>query len=119
MANERLDKGRQVLERLCGDPNSIDGMPERLRNYTLEHLFGDVWQGEDLKLEERSLITCSILTALGREPEQRFHFAGAKRLGIPRSKILEMITHAAHYSGWPTAVGGLRSLNEVWPEDEG
>ena len=118
MANERAEKGRQVLERLCGDAHHIDGMPERFRNYTIEHLFGDVWQGEGLAFEERSLVTCTMLTALGREPEQRFHFAGAKRLGIPREKILEMIIHAAHYSGWPTAVGALRSLNEVWPEED-
>ncbi len=118
MANERAEKGRRVLERLCGDAHAIDTMPARFRNYTIEHLFGDVWQGEGLAFEERSLVTCTILTALAREPEQRFHFAGAKRLGIPREKILEMITHAAHYAGWPNAVGALRSLNEVWPEED-
>jgi 4-carboxymuconolactone decarboxylase len=70
-----------------------------------------------LALQERSLVTCTILTALAREPEQRFHFAAARRLGVPREKILEMITHAAHYAGWPNAVGALRSLNEAWPEE--
>ena len=118
MNEGRAAKGRAVLERLCGDADAINAFPEKFRRYTLEHLFGDVWQGDGLSLEERSLVTCTMLTALAREPEQRFHFAGAKRLGIPREKLVDMITHAAHYAGWPNAVGALRNLNEVWPEDD-
>ena len=107
-----------MLERLCGDANAIDHFPDRFRDYSLEHVFGDVWQGDGLSLEERSLVTCAMLTALAREPEQRFHFAAAKRLGIPREKIEDMIIHAAHYAGWPNAVGALRSLSEAWPEED-
>ena len=118
MSNEKLDKGRAMLEALCGNPDGVKSMPEPFRRHTLEHLFGDVWQGAALPLQERSLVTCTILTALAREPEQRFHFAAAKRLGVPREKLVEMITHTAHYAGWPNAVGALRSLNEVWPENE-
>jgi 4-carboxymuconolactone decarboxylase len=106
MSDEKKEKGRALL----------DAFPERFRDYTLEHLFGDVWQGDALSLQERSLVTCTILVALAREPEQRFHFAAAKRLGIPRDKLVEMATHAAHYAGGPNAVGAMRSLNEVWPE---
>ncbi|MGE0487423.1 MAG: carboxymuconolactone decarboxylase family protein [Gammaproteobacteria bacterium] len=117
MNDDRRDKGRALLEQLCGDADAVNRMPARFRDYTLEHLFGDVWQGEALALQERSLVTCTILTALAREPEQRFHFAAARRLGVPREKVLEMFVHTAHYAGWPNAVGALRSLNEVWPEE--
>jgi len=118
MSEEQMSKGRALLERLSTNPGAIDRFPERFRRYTLEHLFGDVWQGTALALEERSLVTCAILTALAREPEQRFHFAAARRLGIPRDKLVEMITHIAHYAGWPNAVGALRSLEEVWPDEK-
>ena len=117
MSDEQREKGRALLEQLCGDPDAINEFPDKFLDYTLEHLFGDVWQGDALALQERSLVTCTILTALAREPEQRFHFAAARRLGVPREKILEMITHAAHYAGWPNEVGALRSLNEAWPEE--
>jgi alkylhydroperoxidase/carboxymuconolactone decarboxylase family protein YurZ len=26
-----------------------------------------------------------------------------------------MITHVAHYAGWPVAVSAFRVLDEVWP----
>jgi 4-carboxymuconolactone decarboxylase len=118
VSSEKKEKGRQLLNKLCGNPDGVNSLPEKLRDYTLEHLFGDVWQGEELSLEERSLITCTILTALAREPEQLFHFAAAKRLGVPRHKLLGMISHTAHYAGWPNAMGAMRSLNKVWPEEE-
>ena len=117
MQEERLARGRALLEALCGDAQAIDSFPDNFRRYTLEHLFGDVWQDPALALAERSLVTCTILTALAREPEQRFHFAAARRLGLPREKLLAMITHVAHYAGWPNAVGALRSLNEVGPAE--
>ena len=93
-------------------------MPEKFTQYTMEHLFGDVWQGEELPLELRSLITCTILVALNREAEQRIHFPGARNLGVEREQLEGMITHAAHYAGWPCAASAFRVLNEVWPAEE-
>ncbi|MFT4563679.1 MAG: 4-carboxymuconolactone decarboxylase [Gammaproteobacteria bacterium] len=118
MSKEKREKGLDLLEQLCGDREAINSFDPKFLDYTLEHLFGDVWQGEALALQERELVTCTILTALAREPEQLFHFAAARRLGIPREKLAAMITHTAHYAGWPNAVGAFRSLNEVWPESE-
>jgi 4-carboxymuconolactone decarboxylase len=118
MSDDQAAKGRALLERLTPNAAAIERFPEPFRRYTLEHLFGDVWQGDGLSLEERSLVTCTILTALAREHEQRFHFAAARRLGIPREKLVAMLTHVAHYAGWPNAVGALRSLEEVWPAGE-
>ena len=56
--------------------------------------------------------------ALYRLNEQHVHFLGAKNLGIPRAKMEAMITHVAHYAGWPCAASAFGVLNEVWPADE-
>ena len=90
--------------------------PKRFAEYSLKHLFGDVWQDETLALAERSLLTCGMLVAMNREAEQRLHFVGARNVGVPREKLEAMITHAAHYAGWPCAASAFRVLSEVWPE---
>ena len=114
--SDRREKGRALMGRLFAGTAGGGRLPERLLDYTTEHLFGDVWQQDDLTLQERSLTTCTVLIALGREPEQRLHFAAARNLGVPREKLEAVITHAAHYAGWPVAASASRVLEEVWPE---
>lgn len=119
--DDRMEKGRALAAKLFAgaERRASAVMPKKLQDYTVGHLFGDVWQGDDLTLEERSLITCTTLVALNRLNEQRVHFFGAKNLGIPRAKIEGMITHLAHYAGWPCAASAVQVLNEVWPADGG
>ena len=119
MSDDRRAKATALLEKLFdGVETGGVRMPQQLSQYTIDHVFGDLWQNTDLTLEQRSLVTCTILVALNREHEQVLHFQGAKNLGIPRSTIEAMITHAAHYAGWPNAVTASRVLNEVWPEED-
>ena len=49
----------------------------------------------------------------GREAELRIHLNGALNLGIEREKLEAVLTHVAHYAGWPVAVSGFRVLEEV------
>jgi 4-carboxymuconolactone decarboxylase len=117
--DDRIAKGRALSARLFAgaERRASAAMPKKLQDYTTGHLFGDVWQGDDLSLEDRELITCTTLVALYRINEQRVHFVGAKNAGIPRAKIEAMITHVAHYAGWPCAASAVTVLNEVWPAD--
>ncbi|MEM7281425.1 MAG: carboxymuconolactone decarboxylase family protein [Pseudomonadota bacterium] len=114
----KTEKGVELLDTLFGRKPEELPWPKRFVDYTIEHLFGDVWQGSELERKERSLITCSVLVALGREAEQLAHFKGAKNLGVRREKLEEMIIHVAHYGGWPVAASALRNLNQVWPAED-
>jgi 4-carboxymuconolactone decarboxylase len=115
---EKREKGKALARILLKGAEPGPRVPKKFVDYSLEHLFGDVWQGEELSLEERSLVTCTILVALNREAEQRIHFRAANNLGLPRERLEGMITHAAHYAGWPVAASAFRVLAEVWPEEE-
>jgi 4-carboxymuconolactone decarboxylase len=106
----------ELAGRLFAGASPASPMPRPLARYTLEHLFGDVWQGPELTLEERSLVTCAVLVALGRENEQRAHFRGARNLGISREQLEAVITHVAHYAGWPVAVSASVTLSKLWDE---
>jgi 4-carboxymuconolactone decarboxylase len=110
---DRIAAGRQLAGRLfAGAPRDRPLPPEMFR-HTMGHLFGDVWQDERLELEQRSMITCAVLAALGRDAELRLHLRGARNLGIERDSIEAMLVHVAHYAGWPAGATGLRILDEV------
>jgi len=116
-SEDRMAKGRALTAKLFAGAKRGSAMSGKMAEYTTGHLFGDLWQGEELSLQERSLITCTTLVALYRLNEQHVHFVGAKNLGIPRERIEAMITHVAHYAGWPCAASAFGVLNEVWPAE--
>jgi alkylhydroperoxidase/carboxymuconolactone decarboxylase family protein YurZ len=107
------EQGRDLAAQLFKGAPPTKGVHKSLMMHTVDHLFGNVWQGPELAVEERSLVTCAVLIATGRESEQFLHFRGARNLGIPREKLEELITHVAHYAGWPVAVSASRVLAEV------
>ena len=84
MADSKLQKGQELIAKLfagatAGGPRVP--MPADFQRYSTEHLFGDVWQGKDLALQERSLITCTVLVALDRENESERTFAARATSG--------------------------------------
>ena len=110
---ERIAAGRRLAAALfAGAPRDRPLPPEMVR-HTMGHLFGDVWQDQRLPLEQRSMITCAVLAALGRDAELRLHLRGARNLGIERDVLEAMLIHVAHYAGWPAGATGLRLLDEI------
>lgn len=83
-------------------------------------LFGEVWSREDkLSLRDRSLVTVTALMAQGLvDSSFRYHLESAKKNGITRTEIAEILTHAAFYAGWPKAWAAFRMAKEVWAEAE-
>lgn len=79
-------------------------------------LFGDVWQRPGLNPRDRSLITVSSLVALYRHNELPYHLKLALENGVTRDELIELITHLAFYSGWPTASTALAVARRVFEE---
>lgn len=87
-----------------------------LAEYTDKVLFGDVWQRPGLSPRDRSLITVASLIALYRTNELPFHLKKALENGLSRDELIEVITHLAFYSGWPTANSALPIAQRVFDE---
>lgn len=83
-------------------------------------LFGEVWSREDtLSLRDRSLVTVVSLMAQGLvDSSFQYHLMTAKKNGITKAEIAEILTHAAFYAGWPKAWAAFNMALEVWDEDE-
>ena len=87
-----------------------------LADYTDKVLFGDVWERPGLAPRDRCLINVASLVALYRVNELPFHIAKALDNGVTRDEVIELITHLAFYSGWPTANTALAIARRVFDE---
>lgn len=83
-------------------------------------LFGEVWSREDkLALRDRSLITVVAPMAMGMvDTSFRYHLTMAKKNGITRTEIAEVLTQLGFYAGWPKAWPVFNIAKEVWTCDE-
>lgn len=82
-------------------------------------LFGEVWSREEaLSLRDRSLVTIVALMSQGLiDSSFEYHLATAKKNGITKTEIAEIVTHAAFYMGWPKAWAVFRMAKEIWTEE--
>ena len=83
-------------------------------------LFGEVWSREDkLSLRDRSMITVTALMAKGVfDSSLKSHLETAKKNGITKTEMVEMITHLAFYCGWPNAWAVFNMLGDVYGDEE-
>jgi 4-carboxymuconolactone decarboxylase len=87
-----------------------------LADLTDNVLFGDVWLRPGLSPRDRSLITVASLVALYRTNELPFHLKKALDNGVTQDELIELITHLAFYSGWPTASSALSIARRIFAE---
>lgn len=84
-------------------------------------LFGEIWSRNDLlSLRDRSIVTVVALMSQGlTDSSFKYHLETAKKNGVTRTEIAEILTHAAFYAGWPKAWAAFRMAKEVWTGDTG
>ena len=92
----------------------IRHMAPKLVELTEGVLFGDVWERPGLSKRDRSLITVAALVALYRGDQLRGHLQRALANGVTKDEIVELITHLAFYSGWPTAMQAASLAKDVF-----
>src|SRR5574344_137904 len=82
-------------------------------------LFGEVWSREDkLSLRDRSLVTVTALIASGVvDSSLQYHLTTAKKNGVTKTEIAEILTHLAFYAGWPKAWAAFRMAKEIWSDE--
>ncbi|MDE6282387.1 MAG: carboxymuconolactone decarboxylase family protein [Muribaculaceae bacterium] len=109
---------QQKIEQTAGRDQLGDFAPE-FAHLNDDILFGEVWSRNDLlSLRDRSLVTITTLISQGiTDSSLTFHLQEAKKNGITRTEVAEIITHIAFYAGWPKAWAAFRLAKDVWNED--
>jgi 4-carboxymuconolactone decarboxylase len=98
--------------------DALRSLAPKLIELTDDVLFGDVWERPGLSKRDRSLITCAALVAMNRTEQQTGHFARAINNGVTKDELIELITHLAFYSGWPTTMSAANVARKVFEEGE-
>jgi 4-carboxymuconolactone decarboxylase len=96
-----------ILDRLRGTTPKLIELTENV-------VFGDIWERAELSKRDRSLITVAMLVALHRDQQLPAHLGRALDNGVTQEELVEVITHAAFYAGWPCAMTAASIANETF-----
>ena len=115
MDNEKKSPVKVV--QTAGRDNLGEFAPEFAR-YNDDVLFGEIWSRNDvLSLHDRSLITVSALMGAGiLDSSFKHHLEFAKKNGVTKAEMVEVITQLGFYFGWPKAWAAFRMAKEVYAE---
>jgi 4-carboxymuconolactone decarboxylase len=104
VSDEQRQRG---LERM-GEVYSFevsDG-PGDFFGYTVEHLFGDIWERPGLSLRDRRLMLIGLMVAEGLGDTLGIQLESALAKGdLTAEDLREVVVFLAHYAGWPKGAG--------------
>jgi len=83
-----------------------------------EYAWGTIWTRPGLDRRSRSLITLTALVARGHHEELALHLRAARRNGVTREEIKELLLQTAIYCGVPAANTAFRIAQGVLAEGE-
>lgn len=109
---------QQKIEQTAGRDALGEFAPE-FAHLNDDILFGEVWSRNDLlSLRDRSMVTITALISQGiTDTSLLHHLQTAKKNGITRTEVAEIITHVAFYAGRPKAWAAFRLAKDVWNDD--
>lgn len=84
-----------------------------LQELVTVHAWGNTWQREGISLKTRSIVTVSMLVALGKMHELKIHVRGALNNGVSKQELQEIFLHASVYCGFPAAVDAFKVASQV------
>jgi 4-carboxymuconolactone decarboxylase len=83
-----------------------------------DYLYGDIWEQPELSPRDRSLVTCAILGALGKNAELEAHMQKAITNGVTADELRGLVVQVAVYAGWPCGVNSAKAGLPVFRADK-
>ncbi len=119
MTDPIYDNGLATRKAVLGN-DYVDAAMQRSTDFTrplqdlvIRHAWGNTWQRDGIDLKTRSMVTVSMLVALGKMHELKIHVRGALNNGVSPAELQEIFMHASVYCGFPAAVDAFRTASEV------
>ena len=122
--NDRFEKGMATRRAVLGDAH-VDRaeavktpFDQPFQDFITEGAWGSVWSRDGLTRRERSLITLSLLAALGHWEEVAMHVRASRNTGASAEDIREAMLHVAVYAGVPAANHAIKIIKATLAEME-
>lgn len=96
--------------------DSYRNLDEHLADYIVSFAFGDIYSRDSLTQQEQTLVTISMLTALGIEPQLKLHINVGFNVGLSQDQIVDALIHGIPYVGFPRVLNALTLLQQVMDE---
>lgn len=120
--SDRFDAGMTVRRKVLGDAHvdraraAATELDAEFQDYITETAWGGLWTRPHFSLRERSIVTLSILAALGRDGELTLHAKATRNTGATLDDIREVMLHVAVYAGVPAANHAIKLIKQVYAE---
>jgi 4-carboxymuconolactone decarboxylase len=125
MTDDAYERGMAVRREVLGDEH-VDRASEQatdvtrdFQNFITRYAWGEIWSRPGLDRRTRSCITMTALVAIGRFDELALHIRAARRNGLSREEIAEVLLQTAVYCGVPAANSAFHVFQRVLEEDGG
>ena len=116
---DRFEAGMQVRRAVLGDAHVDRAEAGKtdfdvdFQRFITEGAWGSVWSRPGLTRRERSLLTITLLAALGHDEELAMHLRATANTGATPDDIKEALLHVAVYAGVPAANRAIKIAKSV------
>jgi len=106
---ERSEQGARVRREVLGDAHvdrasaAATGFTAPFQDWITRNAWGEIWSRPGLTRPERSIVTLTVLAALGHEGELHMHVKAGLRNGLSQEQIREVLLQVGLYAGVPAA----------------
>jgi 3-oxoadipate enol-lactonase/4-carboxymuconolactone decarboxylase len=114
LANRKQVLGAEHVDRSLASAGAF-AMP--WQDFITRYAWGEIWGDPTLPWKTRSLVTLSIMVALGHEEEFKLHIRPALKNGVTPEELRALLQQIAVYAGVPAANAAFRWTREVLGEE--
>lgn len=118
---DRVAKGEDTQVEIFGDRMrgfSQSGLPDvkHINNWLSGNCFGDYYTRKVLDLKQRELVTFTAIITLGCcDPQAKSHVAGNLGVGNTRQDLINAVTVALPYIGYPRTLNAISAIDALAP----
>ena len=121
-AADAFDAGMAVRRQVLGEEHvaratsAITALDRDFQSFITRTAWGSVWTRSHFDRRTRSIITLSLMAALGHHEEFALHVRASRNTGATDADIAELLIQVAAYAGIPAANAAIRVAKQTLEE---